>query len=109
MEHLWRVGAAMGTAWLSHWGFSLGWRIGELEAALRIVVKEESIWAGGNDRGAKYPLQDSYGKQSLILKDWGRLEEAMALLKKQEALCLELGHKDGLQIAYGNQAVILKA
>ena len=51
-----------------------------MEAALRIVVKEESIWAGGNDRGAKYPLQDSYGKQSLILKDWGRLEEAMALL-----------------------------
>src|SRR6266446_8426964 len=33
----------------------------------------------------------------------------MALLKKQEALCLELGSKDGLQISYGNQALILKA
>jgi hypothetical protein len=33
----------------------------------------------------------------------------MALLKKQEALCLELGNKDGLQASYGNQAGILKA
>jgi hypothetical protein len=29
--------------------------------------------------------------------DWGRLEEAMALLKKKEALCLELGSRGGLQ------------
>jgi tetratricopeptide (TPR) repeat protein len=33
----------------------------------------------------------------------------MALLKKQEALCLELGNKDGLQRSYGHQAVILHA
>ena len=33
----------------------------------------------------------------------------MALLKKQEAICLELGNKDGLQASYGNQALILKA
>jgi hypothetical protein len=26
----------------------------------------------------------------VILRDWGQLEEAMALLQKQEALCLEL-------------------
>jgi tetratricopeptide (TPR) repeat protein len=39
----------------------------------------------------------------------GRLEEALALLKKQEALCLELGNKDDLQASYGNQALILKA
>jgi len=37
------------------------------------------------------------------------LEEAFELLKKQEALCLELGNKDSLQISYGNQAVILQA
>jgi tetratricopeptide (TPR) repeat protein len=53
-------------------------------------------------------LQRSYGNQALILEDWGRLEEAFELHKKEEALCLELGSKDGLQSSYGNQAVILK-
>ena len=33
----------------------------------------------------------------------------MALHKKQEALCVKLGNKDGLQACYGNQALILKA
>jgi hypothetical protein len=42
-------------------------------------------------------LQISYGNQALILRDWGQLKEAMALLKKQETLCLELGDNDGLQ------------
>jgi tetratricopeptide (TPR) repeat protein len=32
----------------------------------------------------------------------------MALLKRQEALCLDLGYDDGLQLSYGNQALILK-
>jgi Transposase len=51
----------------------------------------------------------SYGNQAVILQAWGRLEEALALLKKEEALCLELGNKDGLQASYGNQALILRA
>jgi hypothetical protein len=33
-----------------------------------------------------------YAKQALILQAWGRLEEAFELLKKQEALCLELAN-----------------
>jgi tetratricopeptide (TPR) repeat protein len=33
----------------------------------------------------------------------------MALHKKKEALCLELGNKNDLQISYGNQALILQA
>ena len=37
----------------------------------------------------------------------GPLEEALALHKKEEAICLELGNKDGLQTSYGNQALIL--
>jgi hypothetical protein len=45
----------------------------------------------------------------VILQASGRLEEAMALQKKQEALCRELGNKDGLQASYGNQALIVKA
>ena len=58
--------------------------------------------------GNKDGLSGSYGNQALILKDWGRLEEAMALHKKAEALSLELGNKDGLQTSYANQAVILE-
>jgi tetratricopeptide (TPR) repeat protein len=37
------------------------------------------------------------------------LEDAMVLYKKQEAICEELGNRDGLQISYGNQALILQA
>jgi hypothetical protein len=45
-------------------------------------------------------LQTSYGNQALILKDWGRLEEAFELHKKQEGLCLELGNRNGLAYCY---------
>ena len=38
----------------------------------------------------------------------GELEIALRIVQQQEALCLELGNKDGLQRSYGNQAVILK-
>jgi len=41
-------------------------------------------------------LQRSYGNQALILKAWGRLKDAMALLKKVESLALELGDKGQL-------------
>jgi tetratricopeptide (TPR) repeat protein len=54
-------------------------------------------------------IHGSYANQALILQDWSRLEEAMGLHKKAEALCLELGNKDGLQRSYGNQALILRA
>jgi tetratricopeptide (TPR) repeat protein len=109
MDHLWQSGASGRTGRLSNQAPQVGQRIGELEAALRIIVKGEHFWAVRDDREAKDWLQAGYGNQALILKAWGRLEEAMALHKKKEALCLELGNKDSLQISYGNQAVILHA
>ncbi|HTQ58086.1 MAG TPA: TIR domain-containing protein [Bryobacteraceae bacterium] len=109
MEHLWSAGARARMGRLSFWGFDIGKTIGELETALRILEREEGFWAGREDREAKDSLQRSYGNRALILQDWGRLEEAMALHKKKEALCQELGNKDSLQISYGNQALILKA
>ena len=39
----------------------------------------------------------------------GELEIALRILQQEEALCLELGNNDSLQICYGNQALILKA
>ena len=44
----------------------------------------------------------SYGNQALILKAWGRLEEAFELHKKQETLCLELGNRRSLAYCYAN-------
>ena len=108
MEHLWRAGSAARMCWLSDVGFRTGHRIGEAEAALRILVKAETFWAGRDDREAKHNWLCCFGNRALILHDWGRLEEAMALQKKAESLCLELGDKDGLPASYGNQALILK-
>jgi esterase/lipase superfamily enzyme len=62
-----------------------------------------------NRREDTWSLQAWYGNQALILKHWGRLEEAMALLKKQKAICLKLGNQDSLQKSYGSQALILEA
>src|SRR5271157_3913095 len=94
---------------LSHWGYLLGLRIGELDVSLRIMKQEESFCAGRDDCEAKNTLQASYGNQALILQDWGRLEEALALHKKKEAICLELGNKDGLSKSYSGQALVLNA
>ena len=38
----------------------------------------------------------------------GELEIALRIAQQEEALCLELDDKDGLQRSYGNQALILK-
>jgi hypothetical protein len=53
-------------------------------------------------------LQQSYGGQALILQDWGRLEEAMALHEKKEALCLELGSRTGLGYCYCNWGLLAR-
>jgi REP element-mobilizing transposase RayT len=108
-EFLWAERETSREAWLSYWGWALAKRVGELDAALRIMTREAGFWAGRDDREAKDALQRSYGNQALILYAWGRLEEALTLHKKEEAICLELGNKDGLQRSYGNQALILKA
>jgi tetratricopeptide (TPR) repeat protein len=109
MEHLWQSGASERMGWLTDWAPHVSWRIGELEAALRILVREESFWAGRDDREAKASLLHSYGNQALMVQTWGRLDEAMVLYKKVESLCLELGDKAGLQSGYGNQGGILLA
>jgi hypothetical protein len=71
-------------------GFHLGYRRGLLADALRAMEVAALAFENLGDRAG---LQASYGNQALILQDWGRLEDAMALLKKQEAICLELGDR----------------
>ena len=58
--------------------------------------------------GNKDGLQASYGNQALILQAWGRLEEAMALHKKEEALCLELGNRSSLGYCYWNWGLLAR-
>ncbi len=48
------------------------------------------------------------GNKAIILRNWGRLEEAIELHKKEQEICEELGNKDGLQACLGNQALILR-
>ena len=93
---------------VSRWGYELGRRIGEMNVALRIMKQQESFWKSRDDRQAKDPLLRSYGNQALILKGWGLLDEALALHQKAEAVGLELGDRNILQLSYGNQAVILR-
>jgi tetratricopeptide (TPR) repeat protein len=106
-EHLHKAGLKGRAGWLTTYGAACAQRIGELEIALAILKRDESRWVGKRDVEAKEALQFCYGHQAVILRSWGRLDEAMALLKKEEALCLELNKKDGLLISYGNQARIL--
>ena len=51
----------------------------------------------------------SCGNLATILQDWGRLEEALALLQKQEAICLELGNQSSLAYRYWNQGLLARA
>jgi len=93
VRHLWGKRGSSRAARLTYWGFATGHRIGESEIALRIVQQHEAICRA---LGKKDGLAMSYGHQAMILRDWGRLEEAFELHKKQEALCRELGQQGRL-------------
>ncbi len=77
-----------------------------LDGVTRYVHGEKK---SSEERENKDGLLAELGNQAQILKKQGRLEEALALHKKQEALCEALGNQDDLQACYGNQALILKA
>ena len=99
-KFLWQRKESTRQTQLTYNGFAVAWRIGELEEAFRILKQKESFHAGRSDGEALDVLQGSYGDQALILKAWGRLEEALALHKQQEAICLELGNKGRLGYCY---------
>ncbi|MCP5106387.1 MAG: hypothetical protein GY950_23580 [bacterium] len=54
----------------------------------------------------KWALRVSYGHRALIFFNWGKLEEAMTLHKKEEEICNELGHLWHLAICLWNKGVI---
>jgi tetratricopeptide (TPR) repeat protein len=71
---------------------------------LRLTQSVEELFPGD-----QWALGAAYGHRALILRNFGKLEEAMALHKKEEKICEELGDRAGLARSCGNQALILKA
>jgi tetratricopeptide (TPR) repeat protein len=54
----------------------------------------------------KWVLRTVYGHSALILKACGKLDEAMALHKKEEKIKEELGDRAGLARTWWNQGLI---
>jgi len=91
---------------LGYCGYSLTRRIGRTAEAFDICKRMACFADEQKDDADR---QAWLGNQSLILKDWGRLDEALSLLRKQQEICLALGNQNSLQNCYGNQAVILQS
>jgi len=88
---------------------SVAYRLGELTLGYQIPLQIEGFLEQQPDLESMNNLGGIYANRAVILKNWGRLEHAMALFKQQEAICLKVDNKDGLQRSYGNQALILKS
>ncbi len=106
VQYLWKKTPK--ETWLTSCSFALCQRIGELDTGIRILKHEESLWSSREDREAKRVLQRNFGNQAQILFGWGHLDEAFALHKRQEAICLELDESVGLAHSYLCQALILR-
>jgi tetratricopeptide (TPR) repeat protein len=80
-------------------------RVGAPSEAFEIC---QSMAKQAQARGDAQRLQAWYGNQALILRAWGRLDEALELLKKGEAICLELGNRRSLAICYWNWGLLAR-
>ena len=80
---------------------------GQLDEGHSPSIKRKSGLA--ESWGIRKASRDPSVTRALILSDWGQLDEAMALNKEAERICKELGNKNGLAHAIGNQANILYA
>ncbi|MBA3916252.1 MAG: TIR domain-containing protein, partial [Acidobacteriales bacterium] len=84
-------------------GYELNKRVGAwneaFEKALRLTTSAQAC------NNAKV-LCAGYTYQAIILTHWGRMQEAMELLKASESIALTLSDLTALQAIYGNQAAI---
>jgi tetratricopeptide (TPR) repeat protein len=90
-DHAWRIGILLADT-------------GKPEAALRLCARLVDHY---QTRGDCEKLQAALGGQAQLFQAQGDLDGAMALLKKKEQICRELGNKHGLATSLGNQALIL--
>jgi nephrocystin-3 len=68
---------------------------------MSLLKEQEAIC---REMGILDDLQSSYGNQARILREWGRLEEALELHKKQEQICRRLDNKNQLGYCYWHWA-----
>jgi len=72
--------------------------------ALKYIEKSLQIYRELDDR---IMLAACYGNQALILKAWGKLEEAMALIERQEQTYIELNNRSEIFYSYDTQVMIV--
>ncbi len=68
---------------------------------VRLTQKVEELFADD-----KWTFGTAYAHRGLILKNWGQLDEALSLYKKQEQICKALGDRAGLSRSYCAQGLI---
>jgi tetratricopeptide (TPR) repeat protein len=88
--------------WFSDWEQ----RWGECRECLpEVIPAVQHLWEKRESSRAAWLTHRGFATGKRI----GELEIALRIVQQEEALCLELGNKDGLQRSYGKQALILKA
>ena len=89
----------------SSWCLSnLLWDTGYIETTFSLMTAQVDHCRQTGDIGnLRYALVN----QALILSNWGRFDEAMALYQEEERLCKELGNIAAVSTSLGNQAMIL--
>jgi tetratricopeptide (TPR) repeat protein len=95
-----------GFAGLAFDTFGLGKQTGALAEAYRAMEIVEGHFLAARDQAG---LARSWRNRALILRAWGRLDEAMALHRKEEQVYSVLGDQEGLGRSWGNQALVLQA
>jgi tetratricopeptide (TPR) repeat protein len=86
--------------------YGLGKQTGALAEAYRAMEIVEGQFVAAGDRAG---LAQSWGSRALILRAWGRLDEAMALHKQEEEALAALGDREGVGRSWGNQALVLQS
>jgi tetratricopeptide (TPR) repeat protein len=75
------------------------------ECLPEVIPAVQHLWEKSQSRRATWLTYLGFRTGERI----GELEIALRIVQQQEALCRELGNKDGLQASYSHQALILKA
>ena len=105
----WERGETSRGDWLTYWGYALGKRIGEMDAALRILQQEESFWAGredGNGEGCSAAQLRQPGADPVRTGGGWRRRWPCTRSKKPSAW--SWATRMVWQVSYGNQALILQ-
>jgi hypothetical protein len=76
----------------------------DVEQSLALQRKAQPMWRELNH--LEYVSLNCEG-QALLLHKLGRIDEAIAILKEQEGICLTLGDREGLHRGYAERAAIL--